>query len=132
MTTNADTTDLGDLEPRVFNYTVGGAPYQLREATADTAAKYRNAAAKTAKMVDGKFSGVGNVGDLEPYLVSLCLFDSGGKAVPLDLIKTWPARVVKALYTKAKTASGLDEADDKTAGDAPGKGEPSATEPTSS
>jgi hypothetical protein len=125
-----DVTDLGDLAPVTVDYFIGGKPFQLREATSDGAAKFRNAAAGTARITDGKVSGVGNVGDLEPLLVSLCLFDGDGKPVPLSVVRQWPGRVVRKLFDKAKTISGLDE-DKPGAEDAGPKEPPSATATTS-
>jgi hypothetical protein len=103
-----DVTDLGDLELKSFKYKIGGEPYTLREASADAAVKYRNASSAGATMKDGTVT-VGRVGDVEPILVSLCLFDQHGRAVPLHVVKTWPARVTKALFTKIKEVSDLSE-----------------------
>jgi hypothetical protein len=126
-----DLFDLGDLEPKSVSYKIGGKPYQLREASSAAAAKFRNASISGAKLADGKIVGIGNVGDVEPLLVSLCLFQLGTDGVwatvPLDTIKSWPARIVKPLFEMAKEISQLDDAREPP----PGKAGASATDSTS-
>ena len=127
--------------------------YVLREASEDAACRWRNSQVSGAKMVDGKVSGLGNLADGEPLLVSLCLFElvpevkqfPDGKPVPLQTVRSWPARVVKQLFAKAKEISGLSEGEesiedlekqqskladriaDMRNGDDPAKKEPSST-----
>lgn len=76
--------------------------YTLKEATEEATRIWRNQSASQAKFVDGKLSSVGNVGDSQSLLVSLTLYDSEGKLVPLTLVRSWPSRVVEALFEKAK------------------------------
>jgi len=47
-------------------------------------------------------------------LVSLCLFDSSGANVALTTIRSWPGRLVKKLFDKAKQISELDQQDEET------------------
>jgi hypothetical protein len=47
--------------------------------------------------------------NVEPLLVSLCLFRENGAPVLLATVRSWPARVVKSLFEKAKEISDLGE-----------------------
>jgi len=113
-----------DLEPIQLPVRVMGKPYVLVEADEDAAVKYRNASMKAARLDDGKIVGFDKVGDVEPLLVSLCLYYAGhdGKApldalgdfdrtklVPLKKVLMWPARIVKPLFDRVKDISQLEE-----------------------
>lgn len=105
-----------DLAVTEIPVELGERKYVLREASEGAACQFRNAITKAAKMADGKVVGIENIGDVEPLLVSLCLFevlpDGGTKniGVPIQVVRGWPARVVKQLFAKAKEISELDEA----------------------
>lgn len=105
--------DLGDLAPVEISCKIGGKPYLLREADAAGAAKYRNYMMACTRMTDGKVTGVKDLADAEVLLVSLCLFHCDDKGmwvtVPAATLKSWPARVLKPLFDKAKEISQLDE-----------------------
>lgn len=100
-----------DLAPIEESVSIGGRDYILREASTDAARKYRNQMTRCAKMNDGKVSGIGDIADLQPLLVHLCLFTSPvngngtPKNVPLEIIYAWPERVTKALYARCKEIS---------------------------
>lgn len=84
--------------------------YVLREATGAVAAKYRNACMACMKLTpDGKSAGIQGLADVEPLLVSMCLFTEEGSSVELSLIKAWPAKVVKKLFETAQEISDLKE-----------------------
>lgn len=101
-----------DLTPVEVPVTVGAKQYVLREANGDAAVKYRNAMlACTQISQDSKAVSIRGMADLEPFLVSLCLFDAQGKSVTKNEILSWPSRVQKALFARAKTISGLNEED---------------------
>lgn len=104
--------DLTQVEVPV---TLGNVKYILREATGEAAVKYQNAVTKCSRFTDGEFSGIqGDLADTQPLLVSLCLFEAEtGKPVSLAKVKSWPYRVQKDLYTRAKLISDLDEKTDK-------------------
>lgn len=128
---------------------IAGAAYVLQEATAGAARDYRNAQMKTFKISDGKMTGMEGTADLDLILVSLCLFKEMStpgayQPVPLVQVQEWPDKVIKALSTKAKEISDLDDQDtvetvDKKIADlqkkremlaakeSPAKNEPSAT-----
>jgi hypothetical protein len=89
--------------------------YILKEADGNVACQYRNASTRCARMNDGKVTGVDGVADVEPFLVSLCLFKvlSTGARVPVDVkvVRSWPSRIIKPLFDRAKEISKLDEDD---------------------
>jgi hypothetical protein len=93
--------------------TVGGTKYVLREASGDAACKYRNAMLNCTELgPDGKPSRMGNMADTEPLLVSLCLFRADNdKPVALEVVRSWPNRVVSKIYDKAKELSEIDQDD---------------------
>jgi hypothetical protein len=113
---------------------IGSVRYVLREASEDAACKFRNALLRcTRPGPDGRPTTYDGVADTEPLLVSLCLYaaDEGGRVrpdrdgrpdprhlVPLATVRSWPARVVKALAAKAQEISGLGEAPAGAAGGA--------------
>lgn len=95
---------------------ISGKSYTLKEASGEAACIYRNTMLKCTRLgVDGKPSSVDGLADIEPLLVSLCLFDSSGNQVPVKTVRSWPSKVVNRLYTKAKEISELDEEDNSKA-----------------
>lgn len=84
--------------------------YTLKEATGEGAVLYNNRRAACVVLSnDGKIARLKNIADLEPLLVSLCLYDSNGKLVPEKVIKTWPSTKVRQLHDLAKKISQLNE-----------------------
>lgn len=88
--------------------------YILREATGEAACKWQNKVFSSTKIgPDGKPSSIGNVADIEPYLLSMCLFPVSpeGNTSPIpckeSFIRTLPAKVQSALYDKVLVISGL-------------------------
>lgn len=102
-----------DLTPVEVPVTIGGKAYVLREASEAAACTWKNTAISKARVRDGKVESLGNLADQQPLLVSLCLFESGepGKEKPVSLqtVKSWPSRVVSALFDRAKAMSKLGE-----------------------
>ena len=95
---------------------IAGTAYVLQEATAGAARDYRNEQMKKFKISDGKMTGMEGAADLDLILVSLCLFQEMStpgvyQPVPLIKVQEWPDRVVKALATKAKDISDLEDKD---------------------
>lgn len=89
-----------------------GQNYILREADSAASVAYRNRALNCVRYSEsGNANQFNNLADLEPYLVSLCLFKEDGTKVSEATLKTWPSRVVKQLYNKAKEISYLTETD---------------------
>lgn len=104
--------DLGDLTPIEVPVLLGGKRFVLREASGEAGCKYRNAMLNCTQLgPDGRPASIRGLADVEPLLVSLCLFDEQGKAVLLGTIRGWPARIQKALFEQAKFISGLQEGD---------------------
>ena len=107
MTDELDFDDLVEIEVPIK---VKGKDYILREASSQAACAYRNAMIRCTTLgPDGRATRMDNIADTEPLLVSLCLFQTDGKPVDLGTIRSWPTRVVTALYDKAKEISSLNE-----------------------
>lgn len=99
-----------DLSLKTVPVKLGDNEYELREASGEAAKKFSNARLARIKFSGGKADGLHDLGDLEPLLVSLCLFDlKTGKNIPQAVVETWPGRVVTALFNEAKKISGLEE-----------------------
>lgn len=109
--------DLGDLQPIEVPYKLGGKSYILKEASGDAVCKYRNALMKSAKMGDDlRVTSVDGIADVEPLLVSLCLFEvteKGHRPVSTADVRAWPNRVQKALFEKVKEISDLEDKEAK-------------------
>jgi hypothetical protein len=99
--------DITPIEEKVY---VGGVEYVLRETSGDAAVKYDNARLEGYEYQDGKLTRVRGIANLEPLLVSLCLFGASGENVPEETVRSWPARVQGALYARAREISGMNEA----------------------
>jgi len=109
-------------EPMVFEdlalievpVTIGGQQYVLREANGDAACKFQNARVARYEYNDeGKLVKLRDMADLEPILVSLCLFKQEDMSpVPEAVIRSWPGKIQGKLYDRAKEISGLDETED--------------------
>lgn len=93
--------------------------YVLREATGKAARIYRNASLACIQLgPEGKPSSIRNLANVEPLLVSLCLWEkpdpkaAAVKAVTVDLVESMPAKLQKDLFESAKEISDLDEEPD--------------------
>lgn len=113
------------LDERTFDINIAGQRYVIVEASEESAKRYKNTAMRATKFSDkGKPSGVDGLADVEPLLVSMCLFkvDEAGMRTPVQLstILRWPHRVVAPIYQKARELSGLkDDEEDKTGPNSP-------------
>lgn len=117
----SDPFDFDDLAPIEIPVRIAGVAYILREASEAAACKWRNHQLKATRMADGKVTGMDGMADAEPLLVSLCLCQTNPDGtlkldpqrnpanVPLALVLSWPARIVKPLFEKAKEISDLTE-----------------------
>jgi hypothetical protein len=111
--------DLGDLTPIELNFSFSSKQYVLREASEEAAVQYDNACMDARVYVDGKLERLENLADVEPLLVSLCVFEKrfkedgttvdGFYPVSDSTVRSWPARLVKQLYEKAKLISGMEK-----------------------
>lgn len=114
--------DFDDLKPIEVSVKVKGKRYVLRQASAEAKAQFDNAKLRATKLEDGKLVSLAGMADVEPLLVSLCLFnaDTDGrlpltadgdpdltKLVPLKTVKLWDARIVADLFDRSKAISGL-------------------------
>jgi hypothetical protein len=84
--------------------------YTLREANGKAATDHRNAImASTQFGPDGKVTGVKNLASVEAVFVAACLWDEKNRNPTVVTVSSWPARVQKALYEKAKELSDMGE-----------------------
>lgn len=84
--------------------------YTLREANGKAAKEHRNAImASTQFGPDGKVTGLKDLASVEAKFVAACLWDEKERNPAVQLIESWPARVQKQLYEKAKELSDLGE-----------------------
>ena len=102
--------DFGDITPIIVPVTISGEQYELREANGNVACQYRNALLKCTQLgPEGKPHKIDGMADVEPLLVSLCMYDSGNHPVPITKVRSWPSRIVKELFNTAKKISQIDE-----------------------
>lgn len=105
-----------NLTPNEVPVRIGTQRYILREASADAARQFRNAAATGAIISEGKVQTGERVGDIQPLLVSQCLFkvdefDEATNAilkvspVPYQMVLNWPDRVVSDLFNAIRDIS---------------------------
>ena len=111
--------DFNDLEPARVPVRYKGRQLVMVEATADAAAKYRNAQMKATKLQDGKPVGIDGFADADPILLSACLFEvkAGDPLSPTaelgpvgtGFVRGMPHRIAKPLLMKLKHISGLND-----------------------
>lgn len=105
-----DDLDFSDITTIEMPFNLKGKSYTLREASGSAACQYRNAVMNGMTLgPDGKPVKMEGLADSEPLLVSLCVFDDRQNPIALNKVRSWPNRVVKRLYEKAKKISQLDE-----------------------
>jgi hypothetical protein len=108
--TTYDPMAFDDPDPKFVPVTVKGEKYRLYEASADAAIRFRNSAAKSARLKDGKVVGVDGVADSELVLVANCLFhtnDNGDLGAPASehKIRGWRVAVLKGMFERVKEMS---------------------------
>lgn len=90
--------------------------YVVRELDGGGGETFQNAQLNCVKGIDkgGSFKSVSGLGSLEPLLVSLSTYVvETNKLVPIDIVKTWPKKMVTRLYDIAQELSELNTKDDK-------------------
>ena len=98
--------DITPIEEKVI---LGGVVYLLRETTGDAYVKYDNARLSRYEYKDGLLAQIRDLADMEPLLVSLCMFmEDGTTPVSEAMIRGWPAKVQRALFARVKELSGMD------------------------
>ncbi len=112
----SDELNFDDLTPIEIPVSVAGKKYVMREADEETAALFNNARMRGTRLEDGKVVGLPtDMAGVQSLLVSRCLFIVDKEGVPTrqyvkrTTVNSWPARVVKPLFEKAKEISELDE-----------------------
>lgn len=101
-----------DLEPIEVLATIGVRRFILREASEGDSVAWRNSQIRAARMVDGKFVGLGDLVNSEPLLLSRCLRDvATNKNVPVEEINKWKSKIVKELFKRLTKISDLETMD---------------------
>lgn len=103
--------DFGSLAVVELPVKINGEEFVLREISGGNHVKYKEAQFKCRHYsADGKTVTYIGLSELEPLLVHLCLFyKNSDKHVEQDKIGSWPARVQKKLFEKAREISLLKE-----------------------
>jgi hypothetical protein len=98
-------------ERRKVDVRIGKDLYDLYEASGASGVHFKNAQMETRVYgPDGVLVGLRNVANLEPLLVSLCLFKKDSDVpVAKSVITGWPFRIQKALFDKIVEISDLDD-----------------------
>ena len=88
---------------------IDGIEYIMKQASAGVAREYKNRQLKAIKMgANGKPAGFDDLGALEIFLVSKCLFLEG-KEVSFNTIANWNNDVVKSIYDDIREMSNLKD-----------------------
>jgi hypothetical protein len=92
------------LLPREEPVTIDGKKYTLREISeGDSIVERREMAKGVSLNSDGKPTAIPeNLSENEAFVVSRCLFDESNTPVSINTIKTWPRRVVRALFDRCQ------------------------------
>jgi hypothetical protein len=113
--------DFDSLTPNEVQVKKDGKSYILREASSDAVCRWRNAILKTTKYgPEGKPEHIDGLHDADPLLVALCLVEEvtlpngaiARQPVSVATVRSWPYRMQKALYDRAKEISDLNEVED--------------------
>jgi hypothetical protein len=108
--------DFDQGQPTEVKIRFQGKNWTLREASEETAVKMRGMQLSNARVVGGQLqANVDRIAESQAFLVSRCLFDDENKPVKVEVIRSWPSRVVKPLFERCKEMSGLAEQDDQPA-----------------
>lgn len=99
--------------------TIGKKKFIAVEADGDTACKYRNRIIENTKLgKDGSPTSIKGIGDLDPFLVSQCLYiaDTGGNRtttrVTAEEVRKLPSRIMSKIADAIKEVSELTDAED--------------------
>lgn len=110
MPTILPENDFSDDGFKEVDFKIGKEIYKVREADGDASYKYRNKIIGCTELgADGQAKSVKDIADVEPFLISMCLFDAAGKLVPATTIRKFKATVCKRLYELIKEISELDD-----------------------
>ncbi len=115
-----DEMTFDSLDRIVVPVKIGNRNFKLYDASEDAAVKFQNIASRAVKFTAGEMSGIEGVANVEPLLVSMCLWEvKDGQELPIaeGEIRKWPSRVVKPLFDRVKKISGMDDERFKTVQD---------------
>jgi hypothetical protein len=103
--------DYSTLEIREIQVTgIDKKVYVLREADGKTVTEHRNAIMSSTQFgPDGKVVGIKSLASVEAKFVASCMWNEQNNHPTTALIQSWPGRVQKELYEKAKELSDIGE-----------------------
>lgn len=108
--------------------TLAGQAHVMVEASEAVAVRFNSARGKATRMVKGEVVGVEGAGELQPLLVSLCLYRATKEGelprnkdgepdprflVPERTVRGLPSRIVKKMFKWIRETSDLDEVENK-------------------
>jgi len=104
-----------DVSLKEIPVSIAKIKYVLREANGKAAQAYRAATVKGLSVSkDGTMQHLSSSMVAEHVLVSHCLFkEDSGLGVGLDVIQSWPNRIIRPLFDRAKEISDLDDTETK-------------------
>lgn len=93
---------------------IDGKTYRIQEFSGAELSEYMADMARRTKMdVQGKAVGLTDYKDVQSGFVARCLYEQDGKGnwtrVPLDVINTWSATAVKALFDACQLVNGMGD-----------------------
>lgn len=109
-----------DAAPVRIPVRIKGTDYVLCEVSEGGATQWHNKRLASTKMINGQLASLEGMAELEPLLVSLCLFqpktDSKSDKVtdvpvPIQVVRGFPHKIVKQIFERAKLISGLQQTD---------------------
>lgn len=84
--------------------------YEMRQLSGTTRDMYLENMTKRMKYnSQGDAVGVNSVRNAQAELITLCLFDTAGKNVPVATIQQWSSGTVQTLFEEAQKLSGLNK-----------------------
>lgn len=102
-----------DISPQEVSVKIGDKEYIIRETSEHAISKWKNSQFAKVELRDGKPVKIADPANGDSFLLSLCLFeitnDNHRNLVDIDVIRSWPSRVVDELVKIVKDISGITE-----------------------
>jgi len=114
--TDAGFYNYDDDVPDEFRFTVNRTNYILREPSEDVNVRLRTQQFRNARMTDGKITqNLDSLAESQVILLAGCVVYADGpnmdKLISAKDIKTWPSRVTKDVFMRARKMGRMDEED---------------------
>jgi len=99
-----------DLNVSIVPVTIAGKSYQIREMSGLSRDKYQDDVQTRFAFDDKNLpTRIIKHEGMKALLISLCLFDESGAAVPISTIQTWPSKVVDGLFAECSKLNTLNK-----------------------